>query len=400
MKKLIGIITAAAASLSLFVLTLCGAASYLMPDEFSLGPDSTMQCGGFPLSLDCPEAPASSDISGEINASGKMMLFGVVPVKDVRLCFTERKTVTLGGEPFGIRIYTDGLVVAGTASVPTVRGSVSPAENAGISPGDIIISANGEKLSTNEQLVRAVELSGGNAVSLRWLSEGKEHSGYVTPVMDNRLKSYRIGLLVRDSCAGIGTVTFRDEERGVFAGLGHGIYDSESGSLMPLLKGDIVRARISSVDKSSGGHPGTLIGSLDSSEVIGTIISNDECGIYGTLNSCSYSGEAVPVAFRQEVLLSEAKLLTTINDKPEYYSVMIEDINYNNGNSTKSMVIHITDSRLLDSTGGIVQGMSGSPIIQNGRLIGAVTHVFVDDPSRGYAIFAENMLEHSSACSR
>ncbi len=374
------------------------AAAYLTPDELSISPDSEVSFCSFPVSIRYDTADASSDMSSDGNTTAQIMLFGSVPVKNVNVNFTQRKTVTLGGEPFGIRLYTDGLVVAQTSDVPTPQGNKNPANEAGICSGDIVTSVDGTQLRTNEQLMDIVEKSGGGSISISALHNGEKYNTVITPAWDIQLKSYRVGLWVRDSCAGIGTITFTDKENSTFAGLGHGISDSESGSIMPLAQGDIVTANIASVDKSVGGYPGSLCGFFSDNHPIGTITANDECGIYGELSGSVFSdGKDIPVAFRQEVVRGNAQICTTISGStPEFYDIEIEDISYNNVNITKNMVIKITDEELLEKTGGIVQGMSGSPIIQNGRLVGAVTHVFINDPSHGYAIFAENMTEFNN----
>ena len=394
MKKIIRLITLVTAIFCFLILSLCTAASFLTPSDFSVSPDSGSFCCGFPLTLDYGDSLTVSDMTSDSSAQGRILLFGSVPVKNVNITFTERRSVILGGQPFGIRLYTDGLVVAGTTSVPTASGDLYPAETAGIRPGDIIISANGVRLENNEQLTEAVELSGGKSIAIVFRRDNTEHTVFVTPARDFRLKCYRIGLWIRDSCAGIGTLTFYDPVSMVFAGLGHGIYDSSTGSVMPVSDGEIVNANIFSVEKSTGGHPGTLVGSLDSGHTLGNILANDECGLYGRLSENIGEKINIPAAFRQEVVSGKAQIRTSVEDVPEYFDIEIEDINYNSSSSVKNMVIHITDKRLLDKTGGIVQGMSGSPIIQNGKLVGAVTHVFINDPTHGYGIFAENMLSY------
>lgn len=382
----------------MITLGIGSATAYLTPDEISVSPDSEISFCSFPISVKYDTADVSANISSGSMSSAEIMLFGSVPIKQVNVNFTQRKTVTLGGEPFGIKLYTDGLVVAQTSDVPTNNGSKNPANEAGICSGDIINSVEGKQLQTNEQLMEIVEKSNGKPISITGSHNGKSYTTKITPVLDIQLKSYRIGLWVRDSCAGIGTVTFIDKNTRTFAGLGHGISDSESGSIMPLAEGDIVYANIASVEKSAGGYPGSLSGFFTDNRSIGKISANAECGIYGKLNNNAFcQGKDISVAFRQEVVRGKAQICTTISGTtPEYYDIEIEDISYNNVNITKNMVIKITDPELLKKTGGIVQGMSGSPIIQNGRLVGAVTHVFINDPSHGYAIFAENMTEFNN----
>ena len=397
MKKFFRRLTFYTAAGLLFILFLGGAAAFLTPHSLTMSSDCDMSFCCFPLSLDAEAPQAAADSSTDTVTSGTLKLFGLIPVKNVDMTFTERPLVHIGGEPFGIRLYTDGLIVSRISDIPTSEGTKFPAKEAGINVGDTILSVNGTKLKTNEQLLDAVEQSGGKPLRISIHSEGGTRNTTITPVTDSQLGKLRIGLWIRDSCAGIGTLTFSDPFSHTLAGLGHGITDSESGSIMPLLEGDIVKAGIYSVQKGTGGCPGALCGFFSDNSPVGEISANDECGIFGTYNERFGSGRLMPVAFRQEAVRGPAKLRTTVSESaPEEYDVYIEEISYNNSNITKNMVIHITDQRLLDKTGGIVQGMSGSPIIQNGRLVGAVTHVFINDPSRGYAVFAENMTDFNN----
>ena len=377
------------------VLLLCALTAYFTPSRLSVTKQGNEF--SFPLSVRYDRDTAiyaAFDSTGNARekSNAKIMLFDSVPVKDVNVNVTERKNVILGGMPFGIRIYTDGLVVSGTSNV----GNKNPSSDAGISAGDIILSVNGENLDTNEQLLNAVEKSKGDPLAVKAVHDGKEYFAEITPVFDESVKKYRIGLMVRDSCAGIGTMTFIDPENNSFAGLGHGICDTASGSLMPLERGDIVNAEITSVSKSICGNPGALTGTFSDTSPTGTITANSELGIYGTLCINDFPKNTIPVAFKQEVKRGNAQILTTVdNEPPKFYDISIEDISYNN-NSPKNMIIRITDKNLLKKTGGIVQGMSGSPIIQNNMLVGAVTHVFVNDTTQGYGVFAENMIDFNS----
>ena len=402
LKILTGISTA-----FLFVLLgICTLTAYLTPSQISLNEqNSKFLKNNFPISLKFSESsetyPAfgdSQDIS-QNSTTAEIMLFNSVPIKQVNINVTERKKVILCGTPFGIRIYTDGLVVSGTSPVKTDEGNKYPSNDAGIKSGDIIISVNGKKIGTNEELASVVEKSCGKPIDIAAQSNGNEYFTKITPVLDSSVKKYRIGLMVRDSCAGIGTMTFIDPENGTFAGLGHGICDNKSGCLMPLRSGDIVDAGIDSVTKSICGNPGSLTGFFSDTSSKGTITSNNQSGIYGSINEFDRNADTVPVLFKQEIKRGPAKLLTTINGHtPKYYDIIIEDISYNNMNMSKNMTIRITDPELVEKTGGIVQGMSGSPIIQDNRLAGAVTHVFVNDPTGGYGIFAENMIYFGSMC--
>ncbi len=385
-----GLIGAAA----LLTLGFCALIASSTPDSLKTSRDSSFDCYGLPLSVrDRPETETWQTDPDPVTYQAKLYLFGSIPVKTVEVTTVSRKTVCPGGQPFGIRLYTEGLVVTGCASVPTAAGEESPAEQAGILSGDILLSVNEQDLFSSEQLSSLVESSGGQPLSFRLRRDGKTLRRTFSPVMDRVAGHWRLGLWVKDSCAGIGTMTYTDPSSGTFAGLGHGIYDSASGSLMPLYQGDIVKAEITASEKSTAGSPGSLIGRFTGT-TWGTLQLNDGCGLYGTLNACSDPTEWVPLAFRQEVVRGPAVLRTTIGSGPaEDYQIEITDISYQDDQLAKNMVLRVTDERLLSETGGIVRGMSGSPILQNGRLVGALTHVFVDDPQRGYAVFAEVMEE-------
>ena len=402
-KRIYRFIRTFTAMLALFtslLFLICILTAYFTPSRMS-----TEKHGNefsFPLSVKYDKNAAvyaafDSSANSDEKSNAKIMLFDSIPVKDVNVNVTQRKNVILGGMPFGMRIYTNGLVVSNTSNV----GNKNPSFDAGIKSGDIILCVNGEEIDTNEQLLNAVEKSKGNALSIKAMHDGKEYSTKIIPVFDENSKKYRIGLMVRDSCAGIGTMTFFDKENHIFAGLGHGICDTSSGSLMPLEKGDIVNAEINFVNKSICGSPGSLSGTFTDSKPVGTITANSQMGIYGTLNENALIPQnSIPVSFTQEVKRGKAQILTTIDsEQPKLYDINIEDVSYNN-NSNKNMVIKITDKELLEKTGGIVQGMSGSPIIQDNKLVGAVTHVFVNDTSRGYGIFAENMLNFCNTAAK
>ncbi len=351
-------------------------------------PENTILGSSFPLSLQYDSRDA---ISASLDAAGgknklkaRLMIFGFFPVKSVDVDISPRKSVIVSGQPFGIRIYTEGLVVSSVSKVVTKNGEECPAEKSGIEKGDILLSANGTKLRTNEQL-QYIAGSSDTAITLDVKRDGRVFRTSITPVCDAAEGSLKLGLHIRDSIAGLGTMTCIDPEDGSFFGLGHGICDTESGCLMPMLEGDAVQAEITSVSKSLCGTPGSLIGHFCGNEPIGTLTANTMRGVYGRLSALPENSAAVPVAFRHEIVRGPAVMLTTIDGSaPCEYDVEIEEVSYNDSSVSKNMVIRITDERLLKKTGGIVQGMSGSPILQNGRLAGAVTHVFVNDPTRGY----------------
>lgn len=371
---------------------------YLTPDALTTTtPDSAFVNGSFPLSLRYDHetaVTASASDHDQPTLKAQLMLLGFFPVKEVSVTLSEHREVYLGGQAFGLRLYTDGLVVSSVSEVPTQTDMVSPAADAGIEQGDILLSVNGEPLRTNEQLLDTVTRRKAPLL-LRVKRDERTFSTTITPAYDIHTKSDKLGLHVRDSIAGIGTLTFIDPSNKSFAGLGHGICDAASGCLMPLLDGDIVPISIQSVVKSLGGHPGTLCGSFADNTPQGTLSLNSDHGVYGHVNVLPTDQELIPVAFRQETVQGSAQLICTVDESavPCAYDIEIEDISYNNRQTVKNMVVRITDERLLRQTGGIVQGMSGSPIVQNGQLVGALTHVFINDPTHGYAVFAENMTD-------
>lgn len=310
----------------------------------------------------------------------------------------ERTCVIPCGTPFGVKLYTDGVIVIDTEEIVNGDYRSCPAEEAGIKKGDIIISADGKDVMSNDGLAEIINSSMGKSITFGVQRDGELLNIEVTPEKTGDNGEYKAGLWIRDSCAGIGTVTFYEPESHLFAALGHGICDTDTKKLLPSTNGEIVRSRIEGISKGVRGVPGGLNGCFTDDEPIGRLAKNSEYGVFGTLSASPSAASAMPVAFKNEVQTGDATVLSTIEgEKPERFDIKITSINYEACNNTKNMVIEITDKKLLDKTGGIVQGMSGSPIIQNDMVVGAVTHVFVNDPAKGYAIFAETMLETGKA---
>ena len=318
-------------------------------------------------------------------------LFGVVPIGSTHIKVVEEDSVVLGGSPFGIKILAEGVLVVGFSPVSTATGTVNPAKEAGLKEGDLVLSVAGRTLATNGALMTLVEESGGAPLTVVARRDNKTLTVTVTPVLATD-GHYRVGMWVRDSTAGLGTMTFYHPATGTYGGLGHAVCDPDTGNVMSLLKGEIVGAKISGLNKATAGSAGELRGCLLDGQKIGSIEQNGIHGVYGNLHSTIPSGQVLPVARKQEITIGEATLYTTIENEVCSYTCRIEKINYKESD-THNMVVRVTDSRLLSKTGGIVQGMSGSPIVQNRKLIGAVTHVFVNTPEKGYALFAETMLE-------
>lgn len=355
--------------------------------RFSLGDSSLIQTSsndGYPLSV-------YSSTGNTFRMDLKLL--GLINIKPVSVQVVDRRVVALCGTPFGIKMVTDGVMVVGTGAITDCNSrAVSPAQIAGIQEGDIILSINGEKISSKKQLTKLVESSAGQPLSLVVRRGEQLTSLHLSPVRSSLDNSYHLGLWVRDSSAGIGTMTFYDPNNGCFAGLGHAICDVDTGQLMPLSQGEIVEASIIGVHAGKSGSPGQLQGAFVANRSIGSLYTNSYNGVYGRLMNQPVDAQTIPMAQCQEVRQGPVKILTTVSgQKPQLFDACIEKLSLSQDEPTKNMVLRITDPDLLELSGGIVQGMSGSPIIQDGMLVGAVTHVFVNDPTRGYGIFAENM---------
>ena len=332
---------------------------------------------------------------GEYEAT--VSLLGVFPVRKVRVEVTDRPDVAVCGMPFGIKMFTQGVLVVGLSDVDSRQGSKSPARLAGLRVGDSILSVDGEAVSTTAQVASMVENSNGYPLTLHVRRGQVEFDVTLTPLASVKEQCLKAGMWVRDSAAGIGTLTFYDVTSGVFAGLGHPVNDADTGERVPISSGEIVPASIFGVTKGQVGSPGELLGSFEKGSW-GVLMTNLDTGLYGVLSEQPDAWATLPVAYKQEITEGEAQLITTVaGQRPVAYSIEIEDVDYRDGVPTQNMVIRVTDEVLLEATGGVLCGMSGSPIVQNGRLVGAVTHVFVGDPTRGYAIFAENMVASAQA---
>ena len=304
----------------------------------------------------------------------------------------EGLTVCAGGMPFGVKFYTDGVTVVGFCDVECEKGKVNPATIAGIRQKDLILAVNGQTLTGASQLTELIENSGGNSLALHCKRGNGEFDTTLTPVWCPAESRYKTGIWVRDSGAGIGTVTFVIPETGAFAGLGHGICDADTGMLIPIKRGSVSDVTISSVVKGAAGAPGELKGYFNAGKV-GSLLGNGTCGVWGVFSELPEElTEPMPIGLHEELQEGEAYILSTLDsNRVERYDVRISNIN-RDATGPKCFTVTITDPDLLAVSGGIVQGMSGSPIIQNGKLVGAVTHVLINDPTTGYGIFIENML--------
>ena len=322
--------------------------------------------------------------------------------------------VYVGGMPFGVKFYTEGILVVGFCDVDVTSGgggtrNVNPAKNAGLKIRDVITAVNGKAPAGAATLTKAVEESGGKPVTLtiKRVSHGSAISASkkvnepqateltvsVTPAYSASENRYKTGLWVRDSGAGIGTVTFIIPGSNAFAGLGHGICDGDTGDLIPMQRGQVTDVTVSGIDKGEVGAPGAIKGYFAPGKT-GSLLGNTECGVYGIFASLPASAvDQLPIGTRRDVQEGEATILCTLdNGKVGRYKIQITSVD-RDATGSKCFTISVTDPALIQKTGGIVQGMSGSPVIQNGKLVGAVTHVLINDPTCGYGIFIENMLK-------
>ena len=297
-----------------------------------------------------------------------------------------------GGVPFGVKFNTEGVVVVGFCDLDGLQKTQTPAYLAGLRPKDVIIKVGGKSVKDTLTLTQIIEESDGKELSLTYTRGGAEKSTKLTPIFSKTDGKYKTGIWVRDSGAGIGTITYVDPRTGCFGGLGHGICDGETGELIPMNCGVVTDVKISAVKKGIVGVPGEIKGYFGS-EKRGKLTGNTDCGIFGLLTNVPAGlTEAIPVGTRETVHSGEAKVLCTFEDgQRREYKLEIGAVD-KDAKGSKCFVIKVTDPALIEKTGGIVQGMSGSPIIQNGKLIGAVTHVMINDPTVGYGIFIENML--------
>ena len=298
--------------------------------------------------------------------------------------------VSISGESFGIKMHTAGVLVISTAEVQTESGMCTPAADRGIVAGDVITAVNGKKVNTCTQVSSAIEKSAGKEVILSLKRANGEKNVAIKPALCAESGTYKAGLWIRDSSAGIGTVTFYTA-KGDFAALGHGVTDVDTHTLLPLKNGEAVQSEIIGFSKSEKGTAGELYGVL-SRQTIGTITKNTEGGVYGKAQTDTKKLQYIPVAQPSEIKRGKATMITTVDASgPQEFEVSISYVS-RLGATYKDMIVKITDKELLERTGGILQGMSGSPIVQNGKFVGALTHVFLNKPEMGYAVFGYKML--------
>ena len=346
-------------------------------------------------------ATSSSINKNKVSEVGKLdlkvNLFGSLQVKDVTVNVIPKVKVVPIGKAIGMKLYTDGVLVVGMSEIEGKK----PYENCGIEEGDRIIEIDDSKINNTNELINTVNSSNGEPVNITYISDEEEVlTTSIRPVKTG--EDYKIGLWVRDAAAGVGTLTFYNPQNNKCVALGHGITDIDTAKLINIASGELVSANILSIEKGEKGKPGEVKGTIENGYTLGKVYKNTAFGVYGTLENKSAlnvsENDAVEVASREEIETGKAKILCELeNGKRKEYEIEIKKVFINNNSDNKSMLIKVTDEELLEKTGGIIQGMSGAPIIQNGKLIGAVTHVLVNDPTEGYAVFGDILVEQMSS---
>lgn len=341
---------------------------------------------------------ASSNLNkNKVNDTGKievsLNLFGNIPIKKMDVNVIPKTKVVPVGKAIGMKLYTEGVLVVGMSEI----NGKKPYENSGIQEGDAIIEINNEQIENTNDLIETVNKSNGKTVEVKYKRNEQTITTSIEPAKVNE-NEYKLGLWVRDAAAGVGTMTFYETSSGMFAALGHGIADIDTSELINIESGELTTTNILSIVKGQKGTPGEIRGTIENSQSLGSIYKNTGFGVYGKVQNKNKldinTMEEMDVALRDEIKTGKAQILCELeNGKTERYDVEIKKIYLNNNENNKSMVIKITDEKLIEKTGGIIQGMSGAPIIQNGKFIGAVTHVLVNDPTVGYGVFADIMIK-------
>ena len=325
-------------------------------------------------------------------------LFGIFDVKDVDVSVIERIKVIPIGQVSGIKLYTSGVLVVGMSEIKGEDNlKYRPYENLGIQEGDTIVQVNNRSVIDTKDLIDVVNHSKGESINIKYVRNEEIQECNIKPVKISNTE-YKLGLWVRDSAAGIGTMTYIEPKTNKFAALGHGITDIDTGNVLSISKGQLITTKIVSLIKGTNGNPGRIQGSINEQSKIGKIEKNSIFGIYGTIEDITkvnpYNNQAIDVATRSEIQLGDATILCSIDGKKiEEYRIQIDKIYINNDYNNKSMLIKVIDEELLKKTGGIIQGMSGSPVLQNGKFIGAITNVLINDPTKGYSVFGDLMVK-------
>lgn len=340
---------------------------------------------------------ASNINKTKVNELGKidfdLSFFNIFKLKEINVNVISKTKVIPMGNAIGMKLYTDGVLVVGMSEIEGKK----PYENSGIKEGDRIVQIDKKAIDNTEDLMEAVNKCSEKEISVKYIRDNTTITTSIKPIK-NSGNQYKIGLWVRDAAAGVGTLTFYEPSSGMFGTLGHGILDVDTSELIKIANGELVTTNILNITKGKKGDPGEIRGTIESGHTIGNIDKNTSFGVFGTLNKTPYiniqNNDEIEVALREEIKIEDAQIICELeNGKREKYNIKIQKVFLNNNKDNKSMLIKITDEKLLEKTGGIIQGMSGAPIIQNGKFIGAVTHVLVNDPTIGYGVFADIMIK-------
>lgn len=329
----------------------------------------------------------------------EIKLFGNISLKNIKVAKLEEIKVVPVGKVIGLRMYTDGVLVVGLSEVEDTNNyKIKPYENSDIKPGDTIVEINKKIIEDIDNLKQVINDSNGNEIEITILRNGKLLNTNIIPVQTEDSK-YQLGLWVKDAATGVGTITFYEPESNFFGILGHGITDSDTNNLINIDSGELVTAKVISLKRGEANVPGEIKGTIVNSQIIGEITKNTQFGVFGKLNNLTALNvdisKSIDVASREEINEGEAKIICSINSSnvSKEYKIEIEKIYRENDYNNKSMLIKITDEELLKETGGIIRGLSGAPIIQNGKFVGAITNVLVSNPQMGYGIFADMMIK-------
>ncbi len=363
-------------------------------EEVVLGNASNIPAGKVRLQA---AEPVSMYGASEGSYQVGMKLFGIIRMKDIQVDVVDGMYAVPCGTPVGIYLKSKGIMVIGTGEIVNDAGNVVEPAFGILKSGDYIEKVNGQEMNDKNDLISAVNACNGNAVQLEVRRGGEIMKIDLNPVHAED-GTYKLGAWVRDDTQGIGTVTYVDLN-GSFGALGHGISDSDTGMLVDIEDGELYETQILGIEKGASGKPGVMSGVIyyGKGTKLGEVAANTDEGIFGTVNEKfkeAIQSQAIPVGFRQDVHKGQAFIRSDVSGEVKDYEIEIQKVDYSSLQKNKGMVIQVTDEELLQLTGGIVQGMSGSPIIQDGKLIGAVTHVFIQDSTKGYGIFIENMLSH------
>lgn len=326
-------------------------------------------------------------------ADFNLSLFNTIQLKEITVNVIPKTKAVPIGKSIGMKLYTDGVLVVGMSEIEGKK----PYQNSGIEEGDRIVEINNNQIDTTDELINTVNRSNGEKVKIKYIeTDNSVKTTSIKPVKTGN--EYKLGLWVRDAAAGVGTLTFYEPESQMYAALGHGITDIDTSELINIASGELVTTNILSIVKGKKGEPGEIRGTIENGYEVGKVYKNTRFGVYGNLTNKNIfnisNNNAIDVASREEIETGKAEILCELeNGNTKSYEIEIQKIFTNNNEDNKSMLIKVTDDELIEKTGGIIQGMSGAPIIQNEKFIGAVTHVLVSDPTQGYAVFADIMIK-------